>query len=272
MFEQVAIGVVGSVAATILVLLTRIGFYKVRDLFPARALFHGILGSDRACLVFILRMTDTEEKSEFKTPMPRYSVVVPQHAWDVRVNVPWVNSTSETQAVAHVLNVLGRAGRTKNIKLAFADQDFDVWESPMFILGGSPKMIRAFANCNPYFELNGAQFILKSTGEVYKPQAIENDLGLLHKMINPSTGFPIWAAWGLRGAGTVAAAYALVRWWKELGILYGKSSFGVVVELDDRDGWQQLRILRLYPEPRWHQKILHPIAWRVLSRDSSQIS
>jgi hypothetical protein len=41
MLEQVLIGVAGSIAATVLVLLTRILFYRIRDMLPARALFAG---------------------------------------------------------------------------------------------------------------------------------------------------------------------------------------------------------------------------------------
>jgi len=239
-------------------------------MFPARSLFDGIVGSDSSCLVFVLRMTDLEQKGQFLAPLPRYAVATSQPSAEGRQLTPWVTSTSETQSVANVLNVLGRAGRTENIQLAYVDQDFDKWDSPMFILGGSWKARRALETCDPYFRFQNDQFFLEPTGESYRPKTGDHDLGLLEKMINPSTDLPVWVAMGWRGAGTIMATHALARWWKELGFLYGRKRFGVLLEMDDRDGWQQCRVLRLYPELPWHRKLLHPLAWRTLSRAVSR--
>ena len=65
MWNNILIGTIGSVLATIAVLLTRIAFYKVRDLFPARAVFSGIAGSDDLCLVFVQRLTDPDQKGKY---------------------------------------------------------------------------------------------------------------------------------------------------------------------------------------------------------------
>lgn len=264
--DQILIGAAGSIIATILVLLTRLAFYKIRDMFPARALFEDIVGSDRPCLVFVLRMTDLGQEGRFLTPLPKYAITSTQPSFERRQLTPWVTSTSETQSVANILNVLGRAGKTENIQLAYVDQDYDKWDSPMFILGGSWKARRALETCDPYFAFRDGQFIFKPTEENYEPKTADHDLGLLHKMINPSTGFPIWVAMGWRGAGTIAATGALARWWKQLGFLYGSKCFAILVEMNDQDGWQQFRIIRLYPAPAWCRKVIHPLAWRTLQR------
>ena len=267
---QILIGAFGSVVATVVVLLTRVTFYKVRDLFPARALFQGIVGSEKACLVFVLRMTDKERKGTFLAPVPKYAVASSQAGFEGRQLVPWVTSTSETQAVAHLLNVLGRAGRTEDIRLAYVGLEFDTWDAPMFIVGGSWKATRAFETCDPYFRFQDDRFIMAPTGDSYQPQSPDEDLGLMHKMVNPSTGLPVWVAMGWRGAGTIAASYALARWWKEFGLLFGRKRFAILVGMNDRDGWQQLRIRRIHPEPIWTAKLLHPLAWRTLRRALSQ--
>lgn len=264
--NQIIIGAAGSIVATVFVLLTRLAFYKLRDTFPARALFNGIVGSDRPCLVFALRLTDLEQKGQFLAPLPRYAVATQQPLAECRQLTPWVTSTSETQSVAYILNVLGRAGKSENVQLVYVDQDFDKWDAPMFILGGSWKATRAFETCNPYFVFQENRFSLRPCGESYQPKSNDHDLGLLQKMINPTTGLPVWVAMGWRGAGTVVAAYALARWWKELGSLYGRNPFGVLLEMNDRDGWQQCRVLRLYPSVLWYRKLRHPVAWRTLSR------
>ena len=264
MTDTLLIGILGSIIATVVVLLTQTAFYKIRDRLPARALFNGIAGSGAPCLVFIPRMTDVQQEGQFLEPLPRYAVVTNQSQFGTRQHIPWVNSIAVTQSVAHVLNVLGLAGRTENIQIAFVDEDFDQWESPMFILGGGWKATRAFENCHPHFAFQGNSFVLRPTGERFSPCSHEHDIGLLQKMINPATGLPVWIAMGGRGAGTNAATCALNRWWKKLGAVYGSKPFGVLLEMNDRDGWQQARIISVHPQPAWHRKLRHPYAWRAL--------
>ena len=272
MWDKILIGTAGSIIATVTVLYTRLVFYRIRDLFPARALFSGIAGSDSPCLVFVLRMTDLQQQGTFLSPLPRFAIASPQPQFERRQLTPWVTSTSEIQSVAHILNVLGRAGRTDNIQILFVDQDFDKWDSPMFILGGSWKATRSFETCEPYFSFRNNGFILEPTQESFRPRTNDHDIGILQKMINPATNLPVWVAMGWRGAGTNAATCALSRWWKEFGILYGSRRFGILLEMNDRDGWQQCRILRIYPEIRWYTKILHPVAWKRISRAMSESS
>ena len=213
---QIIIGAVGSIVATVLVLLTQLGFNRIRDLLPARALFRGIAGSDVLCRIFIKRMTPIPRDGKFQTPIPPYAVVKDQPPFEGQQHIPWVTSTAEVQSVAHVLNILGRVGRTSNIQLSFADEDYDKWDSPMIILGGSWKSKRAFKTCNPVLSFADDYVLLHPTGEKIKPKTDEHDLGLLVKMINPSTGFPVWVIMGWRGAGTTAATCALSRWWNHI--------------------------------------------------------
>lgn len=261
----------GSILATFLILLTRLAFYKIRDMFPARALFKGIVGSDDPFLVFIVRLIDPQREGRFLTPVPCWhAVVTPQEEYDRRQHIPWVNSIDETYSVAHILNVLGIVGRRKNIRIVFVDRDYDQWDAPMFILGGNWKARRAFESCDPYFVFRDNSFILEPTSETFSPSTLDNDMGLLQKMINPTTGYPVWLAMGWRGAGTNAASYAIWKWWKELGILFGSRTFGLLLEMNDRDGWQQSFIVKLYPLPCRYKRVLHPLAWRRIRRSMIQ--
>jgi len=264
--NQFSIAVIGSIIATVVILLTRLVFYKVRDLFPARTIFRHISGSKIPCCVFILRMTDIERQGRFLAPLPSYAIATHQQEFEPRQLTPWVTSIYEAQSLAHVLNVLGRVGRTKNIEVLYADRDYDKWDVPMFILGGSWKATRAFETCDPLFTFTGDAFLLRPTSESFMPQSAEHDIGLLEKMTNHTTGYPVWIAMGWRGAGTNAATYALAKWWKELGILYGSKNFGLIVGLNDRDGWQQSFVVKLHPMPHWLRKLLHPVAWNKLKR------
>ena len=143
----------------------------------------------------------------------------------------------------------------------YVDRDFDKWDAPMFIIGGSHKSYSAYQTCEPGFVYRDGAFLLQTTGESFQPRTNDQDLGLLQKMFNPSTGYPVWVAMGSRGAGTTTATYALARWWKELGILYGNSRFGKLLEINDQDGWQQYRIIKIDTNVKWYSKLLHPIAW-----------
>ena len=268
----ILIGAIGSIVATVIVLVTRLIFYKIRDFFPAHSLFRGIVDSESPCLVFALRLTDMKKEGKFLSPLPKYAVVSTQPEFDTRQLTPWVTSTSEMQSVAHILNVLGRVGRTDKIEIVYVDQAFDRWDAPMFILGGSWKAVRSFDTCKPIFSYRNEKFILEHTREIYQPRTNDHDLGLLQKMINPTKGLPVWIAMGWRGAGTVAATYALSRWWKELGILYGKREFGILLGMNDKDGWQQCNIVRMYPEPKFYKKLFHPIAWKKMSNAISDTS
>ena len=270
--DTILIGTVGSILATVAILLSRLTFYKVRDLFPARALFKGVVGSDSSFLIFVIRLTDLDKSGKFLTPFPQYAVASSQPQYEQRQLTPWVTSTSETQSVANVLNILGRVGRTERIQLTYVDQDFDRWDSPMFILGGSFKATRSFETCAPIFSFRDGKIILEPTQEIFVPKSADYDIGFLQKTINPSTGLPVWVAMGWRGAGTVSATWALSKWWKEIGILYGSKAFGILLGMNDKDGWQQSHIVKIYPEPKLYKKILHPVAWKRLSNAKSNKS
>lgn len=273
MWINLVTSILAGIIVTIFVLFTRIIFYHIRDALPAGSLFHGIKNVSDSCLVFILRMTDIGETGKFKTPEPDYSPILDSSMkYQLRQLTPWVTSISEAQTLAHILNVLGRIGRTDNIEITFADTDYDRWDVPMFILGGSWKTTRAFQTCNPYFIYKqpidqSCGFTLAASGEYFcSTRPLEEDMGLLQKMINPTNGKPVWVVMGIRGAGTVAAAYALVQHWRHLGWLYGKQPFGLLIRMDDKDGWQQYRIATIYPKPTLLRRICHPFIWHTMSK------
>ena len=179
------------------------------------------------CLIFILRMKDTAQHADFITPIPNYSVVHddPNSQNQLKVVRIYLGRPVRlrAQSLAFIFNVLGRVGRSENIQITFPDMEYDRWNAPIFSLGGNWKTIRAMETCEPYFKFQNDAFILLPTNQRFSPQSQSEDMGLLQKMINPTTGLPVWVVMGYRGAGTISASYALVRWWKYLGILYGES-------------------------------------------------
>lgn len=259
------ISMVGSVIAAVCVLLARLAFYKIKDHFPAGSLFGNAIRQDQETHVYILRMKDAARAGDYVTPVPQSGVTTSQPEFEPRKLTPWVTSVHEALSAGHILNVLGQCNKTRNVRVCFVDRDFDRWDVPMFLLGGSRKADRAFQTCNPVFDFTGTAVHLSATGEAFEPSDIDHDIGLLQKMLCPTTGFPIWVAKGWRGAGTSAASYALLRFWRELAVLYGSKTFGILFEFSDHEGWQHARIRRMHPEPRMIWKLLHPVSWRRIA-------
>jgi len=47
---------------------------------------------------------------------------------------------------------------------------------------------------------------------------------------------------------------------------------GILLGMNDKDGWQQSHIAKIYPEPKMYKKMLHPFAWKRLSNAKSDKS
>lgn len=263
--DNIIIGIISSTIATIVVLLTRTLYYRFIDTLPANRLFNQIKNSKEKCIVYQVRLRDKELKGEFVTPLPDYSQYPNKNpVYEGRKLTPYVLSAEDSAAVASILNTLGKVGRTKNIQIAYIDKDYDKWENPMFLVGGSWKLDSVYNNYNPYYTYNNGQFILKATNEIFYQKQSNDDLGLLQKVYNTTNNKPIWIAVGMRGGGTAAAAYSLVRWWKMFGRLYGKKPFGIIVKFSDKDGWQSSSIISYYPVPRLINRLIYfRVYWRL---------
>ena len=256
--ENIIIGIATSVLATIIILITRTLYYKFISTYPSNKIFNKIKNSKEKCQVFQIRLIDKEKKGEYFTPVPDFSSFSNnQISYEKRQLTPYVLSTEDSRAVAIILNVLGEIGRTENIEILYVDKDFDKWENPMFLIGGSWKLDRAYENFNSYFKVKNGQFLNKYTNESFSQKDINDDLGLLEKINNNCNNKPIWIAVGMRGAGTAAAAYTLQRWWKIFGKLYGKKPFGVIVAFSDKDGIENSYIISYYPIPKLINRILY---------------
>jgi len=270
--SQIYIGAIAGFGATIAVLVAVAISRLVRDRSAAGSLFNGIANSSEGCQIYIIRMKDAQKSGKYITPIPDYSPSGDSTKYEGRQLTPWVTSTAEAEAMSLIYNVLGRIGRTEKIELMYADKDYNLWDAPMFLVGGNWKTKSAMNTFDPYVCTESEGFKLIPTGELFSPTTKDEDLGLLQKINNQMHDQPVWIIQGWRGNGTVGAAYALVRWWRYLAKLYGKKPFSLLITMDDKAGWQQLKIRMIYPTPKWYCRILHPIAWREIemNRESRQ--
>ena len=265
--EALILGVFSSILATIFVLLTRLIFYKFRGNRPSNKLFNFIKNSKEQCKVTLVRLYDKELKGEYVTRTPNYSAFSSPEAQYVSRNlIPFVISAEDSNAVSMVLNLLGKIGRTENIQISYIDNDWNNWEDPTFLIGGSWKTTRVFENFKPYYIIENHEFVIKETGDTFFQKHADDDLGLIEKVYNPNTQKPIWILIGMRGAGTAGAAYSLSKWWEIFAKLYGKKTFGFVVQFNDKDGWQNASIISYYPNPTCFKKLVHLKAYLKLKK------
>jgi hypothetical protein len=260
--EFLVLGIISSILATIVVLTTRYFYYKIVNTLPSYKIFNYIKNSKERCLVLYVRFQDREKRGVFSAPLPDFSSSLnSDKQYEERIKIPYVLSNEDSLGVSMVLNTLGKIGRTDNIHLSYVDKDYDKWENPMFLIGGNWKTDRVFENYNPHYISKDGKFIIQETDEEFSQKDPNDDLGLLEKVYNPKTNKPIWILMGMRGGGTAAAAYALSKWWKLLGKLYGKKSFGLVVQFNDKEGWEDASIISYYPHPTFLKKIFHPVSF-----------
>lgn len=263
--ELVAIGVLTSIVATVIVLLTQYGYREVSNWLPANKLFNSIKNSTEECIIHQVRLKDIKEEGVFYMPIPNFSSFPKgQPKYELKQLIPWVLSAEDSNASAMVLNVLGQVGRTDNVRLSYVDEGFDEWEHPMFLIGGSLKAHRVFEKFKPEYNYSDGAFVQKSDGKEFRQKEGNDDLGLLLKTYNSTTKKPIWIVMGMRGAGTAGAAHALTKWWKLLGKLYGKKEFGLIVQFSDLDGWRDSTPISFSPKPSQLKIILHPFAYYKL--------
>ncbi len=261
------IGVLSSILATIFVLSTRYLWFKMTGFYPKSRLFNGIVNTKEKCIIFQNRLKDINLLNEYLTPLPNYSAFPNQPTqYEKRQLVPYVLSAEDSKAAAMVHNILGEIGRTSNIQSSFVDEDFNMWENPMFLIGGNWKAQRVFKKFDPIYICKDGKFINTVINQEYKQRTHDEDLGLIQKVYNKANNKPIWILMGMRGAGTAGAAYILNHHWKLFGKLYGKKAFGVVIRFDDKDGYENSSIADYYPKPNFYKRFFFYFSYRRLKR------
>lgn len=156
----------------------------------------------------------------------------------------------EGKSLARILNLLGIAGRTKNIEIVEMGKDPGLWESNIIILGAQTQKCFDF-----YSKMNEVAFSMDAL-HIYntkngKPIKREQGYGygIILKCKNPyfkggkGIGFLLG---GYGTLGTEAAMYYFTNNIDELGKTFGKKSFGVVVRASISAGIQSTQRLSKY--------------------------
>lgn len=166
-------------------------------------------------------------------------------------NVQELWSDVEGRGISYVFNALGQSGKRSNISIVRMGQDPGIWNTNMIVMGAQAQKCFDF-----YDRLDGVMYAVdsvnifeKNSGDIV-PREAGYGYGIILKAKNPhktsgakGVGFLIG---GYGTSGTAAAAYYFKEHLEELGRIFGKHSFGVVVRASLTAGEQSVERLSQY--------------------------
>lgn len=184
-------------------------------------------------------------------------------------NIDPVLSKAEAECLTDIYNILGRAGKVKNIKIGDLINDWNVWSNPIFSVGFNPKTHALIENCDPiYFELMPTGILRIKNGRNNYDSLIPNDAAIIQKTHIKGTNVPVFMLAGLGTTGTSASGYILNQNIKNIGKLFGSNPFCVFLKVRIHEGRTAARIDKLYPKPNLFHVILHPFLFCMFRKNN----
>ena len=169
------------------------------------------------------------------------------------INIPVVWADVDAQAVADLLNVLGQVGKIHNLQVVRRSEDDGNRDCHLVVVGGQDQNARHFyADMQDvYYRMDDAGLYKAPTGTKLAPDPTgQYGYGVILKARNPYKviGRPGSAllVGGFGVLGTLAASHYLRTHLRDLGVLFGRETFGVVVRASVAGGHQTVeRVVEL---------------------------
>jgi hypothetical protein len=229
------------------VLLTTVGLLWYKKSRPYRFVLEGMANNDEECLIFI-RHLFIENADPATTPLreclPRFGIT------ECVPNVQDLLAHADGVALANVLNVLGQAGKTMNIRIIRTSEDRGDWNGHVIVIGGqSQQSCDFFGVVQPFFYRMTSTDIYDIADDCFVPREPGFDYGLIIKARNPKRAGKPGVAFligGLGTRGTAAASYYLREHIDELGKEFCHNCFGVVVRASSATGVESAERLTQY--------------------------
>jgi hypothetical protein len=235
---------IGALLGVLLSTIVLVWYKKSR---PYRLILEGMTHNNELCLISIrhLFIDDTTfEATPLRECLPRFGITAPvSNVRDLCADVDGI-------ALANVLNVLGQAGKSENIRIIRTSEDRGEWNGHLIVIGGESQQSCEFcSSMQPIFYRLRSTDIYDTTEDCGILQEPGFVYGVILKARNPKrAGRPGVALLigGLGPGGTEAASYYLREHLDELGREFGSNCFGIVVRASVAAGVQSAERLLQY--------------------------
>lgn len=242
---------------------------------PLQELLSGFLPKDTSVLVFLAQLSalNPENRINYKqlyvvkyanpTPIDKNAIEL-----SGRINIDPVWSEADGECLADVFNVLGRAGKVKNIEIGDLIKDWGVWSKPTVAIGLNPKTMKLLEKCDPiYFELGENSLSIKKS-DIKLDSFMPNDAAILQKTSIKKNNIPVLILAGLGTTGTASAGHFFQENAVDIGKLYGNRAFCFLLKTSIYEGKKSVIPKLAYPSPSLLRIILHPFAYLKFKRKS----
>lgn len=199
---------------------------------PARLVLEGVAQQEEACLIFMRDFfIELDPQQPSKSPL---LCVEPRKGVGVVPNVSQLWADVDARGLAYVLNVLGQAGKNRNLSLIRMSDDPGIWNANIVVIGGQSQKSFDFYDRleNVMYRMDGENIYEAKTGETIARES-GYGYGVILKARNklktqgtPGLGLLIG---GFGTLGTAAAGYYLKEHFRDLGREFGRRCFGIVV-------------------------------------------
>lgn len=240
---------------------------------PLRLLLKGCLSSDAEALIFLSQLSALDDNGQIDDD-PKYVIRYPtpkptdKSALGLvcRQNIDPVWSEAEGECLADIHNVLGRAGKVRNVRVGNLINDWNEWSKPTFSIGFTPRTHKLIEKCDPiHFEIGEADSGYRELGiegcDARLDSRFSNDAGVLQKTFLKNSNTPVFILAGLGTTGTGAAGYFLRENCVTIGKLYGDKPFCFLLRVKMDEGRTSVAMQDACPKPSATRVVLHPAAY-----------
>ncbi len=242
---------------------------------PLNELLKGYLSDDVPIILFLAQLSPVNDKGQINHQQQyvvKYSHPLPTDknaiAMDGRTNIDPLWAEADGECLADIHNVLGRAGKMKDIEIGDLIKDWGKWHRPTFTIGFNPKSLKLIDKCEPvYFNLSDSGLTVKGYNSILN-SLMPNDAAIIQKTFIKRSDTPVFLLAGLGTTGTGAAGYFFRENAVEMGKLYGNNPFCILLKVTVDEGKTSAIAVSVYPKPSFFRIIKHPITYLKFSRKS----
>src|SRR3989344_3936008 len=211
---------------------------------PAHALLKEYRNLNVEVFIFLSQLSGTDNNyaknpnQKFVTQFPKpLATNVNNLGHIINKNIDPVWSEADGLCATDIFNVLGRVGKTNNVRIANLINDWGRRANPIFTVGFNPKTRDLIQECYPIYFEGYDNAYLRIKNDYKKLDCITpNDAGVIQKTFIKNTKIPVFILAGLGTVGPSVPGNFLSRHFQELGKVYGNKPFCILLKTDITKG------------------------------------